>query len=107
MHCWKGFGEGTRIGLAMVLVYCLARFVELPPITSYLVVEGSPTGMAVIMSERRAPLNITAAQAGIALLADATPENDAGSQLASLRAVFQDTSATAVFFLSKGECMSG
>lgn len=41
LHCSKGFGEGTHIGLAMVLVFCLARFVELPPITSYLVVEGS------------------------------------------------------------------
>lgn len=32
---------------------------------------------------------------------------DAGSQLASLRAVFQDTSAKGGFFLSEGECMSG
>ena len=66
---------------------------------------------------RRAPLNTTAAQAGIALLADATPEEalcrltiivtDAGSQLASLRAVFRDTSATAVFSCLKENACQG
>lgn len=50
-----------------------ARLVELPPTTSYLVVEGFPTVMAVIMSEQRAPLNTTTGRAGIALLADTTP----------------------------------
>ena len=86
-----------------------ARFVELPPTTSYLVVEGSPTVMAVIMSEHRAPLNTTTARAGIALLADTTPAQalrrlgivtDAGLQLASLRAVFQDISTNVVIFFS-------
>ena len=50
-----------------------ARLVELPPTTSYLVVEGFPTVMAVIMSEQRAPVSTTTGRAGIALLADTTP----------------------------------